>query len=109
MTMRIFERFSSRHFKSAKRVAEEVEILHNSALLDPIWYRQTYLDLRETPVDVARPLPRIWRERGAQSSSPLRHEVLSTARSGCGQFRNEPARTLYTIWYETEARSASVF
>ena len=29
-------------------------LLHKSALLDPVWYRQTYPDLRDTPVDVAR-------------------------------------------------------
>ena len=52
--MGIFGIFSSRNAKAAKRLAEEIEILHKSPLLDPVWYRQTHLDLRDTPVDVAR-------------------------------------------------------
>src|ERR1700733_9231991 len=35
-------------------LAENIEILHESPLLDPVWYRQTYSDLRDTPIDVAR-------------------------------------------------------
>ena len=37
-----------------KRLAEEIELLHKSPLLDPVWYRQNYSDLRDTPIDVAR-------------------------------------------------------
>jgi glycosyltransferase involved in cell wall biosynthesis len=58
--MGIFGRFSSRSSKAAKRsqaaarLAEEIELLHDSPLVDPVWYRQTYPDLRDTPIDVAR-------------------------------------------------------
>lgn len=44
----------SRKSKAAGRLAQDVELLHNSPLVDPVWYRQTYADLRDTPVDVAR-------------------------------------------------------
>ncbi len=44
----------SKNSEAAKRLAEDIEILHKSPLLDPVWYRQTYLDLRDTPIDVAR-------------------------------------------------------
>jgi O-antigen biosynthesis protein len=50
----MFRRFSARKSKAAKRLAEGIELLHNSPLVDPVWYRQTYADLRDTPVDVAR-------------------------------------------------------
>src|ERR1700677_4221114 len=46
--------FLSKTSKSDKRLAEEIEILHKSPLVDPVWYRQTYADLRDTPIDVAR-------------------------------------------------------
>jgi glycosyltransferase involved in cell wall biosynthesis len=52
--MGIFGRFSSRDSKAAKRRAEEIEILHKSSLVDPVWYRRTYPDLGETPIDAAR-------------------------------------------------------
>lgn len=52
--MRILEIFSSKTSKAARRLAEEIEILHNTPLLDPVWYRQTYEDLRSTPIDCAR-------------------------------------------------------
>src|SRR5580658_6497414 len=52
--MRIFGRYSLRNAKAARRLAEEVEILHKSPLLDPVWYRRTYPDLRDTPIDAAR-------------------------------------------------------
>jgi GT2 family glycosyltransferase len=54
--------FFSKTSKSDKRLSEEIEILHNSPLLDPVWYRQTYSDLRDTPVNVARH----YLEHGAQ-------------------------------------------
>jgi glycosyltransferase involved in cell wall biosynthesis len=46
--------FSSKKSDAARRLAEELEILHNSPLVDPVWYRQTYPDLRDAPIDVAR-------------------------------------------------------
>jgi GT2 family glycosyltransferase/glycosyltransferase involved in cell wall biosynthesis len=52
--MRIFGRFSTEPSKAARRLAEDIELLHNSRLVDPVWYRETYADLRDTPVDVAR-------------------------------------------------------
>ena len=36
------------------RLAEEIELYIESPLLDPIWYRETYPDLRDTPTDFAR-------------------------------------------------------
>jgi ADP-heptose:LPS heptosyltransferase/GT2 family glycosyltransferase len=50
----MFRRFSSRKSEAARRLAEEIELLHNSPLVDPVWYRQTYAELRDTPIDVAR-------------------------------------------------------
>jgi hypothetical protein len=50
----MFERMFSKAAKAERRLAEEIEILRKSPLLDPVWYRQTYADLRHTPVDVAR-------------------------------------------------------
>ncbi len=47
-------RFFSKNSKSLARLNDEVEILHKSALLDPVWYRQTYPDLHDKPIDVAR-------------------------------------------------------
>ena len=52
--MQIFDRLSFRNSKATKRLAEEIEILHKSPLVDPVWYRRTYPDLRDTPIDVAR-------------------------------------------------------
>jgi GT2 family glycosyltransferase len=53
-TMAVLARFSSRNAKTARRLTEEIEILHKSPLVDSVWYRQTYQDLRDTPIDVAR-------------------------------------------------------
>lgn len=50
----MFRRLLSRRSESDKRLAEEIELLHDSPLIDPVWYRQTYADLRDTPIDVAR-------------------------------------------------------
>ena len=33
---------------------EAIDVLRMSPLLDPVWYRQTYPDLRDAPIDVAR-------------------------------------------------------
>ena len=38
----------------ARRLDEDVALLRKSPLLDPVWYRKTYADLRDTPIDVAR-------------------------------------------------------
>jgi GT2 family glycosyltransferase len=51
--MRMLRSFFSGNAKAA-RLAKEIEILRKSPLLDPVWYRQTYIDLRDTPIDVAR-------------------------------------------------------
>jgi len=50
----MLRRFFSRESEADQRLAQEIELLHNSPLVDPIWYRQTYADLRDTPIDVAR-------------------------------------------------------
>jgi O-antigen biosynthesis protein len=50
----MFRRFSSGKSEAGRRLAEQIELLRNSPLVDPIWYRQTYADLRDTPIDVAR-------------------------------------------------------
>ena len=43
-----------RSLKSDKPISGEIEILWKSPLLDPVWYRQNYPDLRDTPIDAAR-------------------------------------------------------
>jgi len=50
----MFRRFSKGKSEAERRLAEQIELLHNSPLVDPVWYRQTYADLRDTPIDVAR-------------------------------------------------------
>lgn len=50
----MFRRFFSRKTKAARRLAQDIELLHNSPMVDPVWYRQTYPDLRSTPIDAAR-------------------------------------------------------
>ena len=51
----LFLKSSSRAAKvSANRLIEQIALLHESSLLDPVWYRRTYADLRDTPIDVAR-------------------------------------------------------
>ena len=52
--MGIFGMLPFRKIKAARRLAEEIELLHNSPLLDPVWYRQNYSDLGDSPIDVAR-------------------------------------------------------
>jgi hypothetical protein len=50
----VFEKLFPKNATAASRLAEEIELLHNSPLLDAVWYRQTYVDVRDTPIDVAR-------------------------------------------------------
>jgi glycosyltransferase involved in cell wall biosynthesis len=50
----MLRRLFSRESEAARRLADDIELLHNSPLVDPVWYRETYADLRDTPVDVAR-------------------------------------------------------
>jgi GT2 family glycosyltransferase/SAM-dependent methyltransferase len=50
----MFRRVFSKAAKADRRLAQEIELLHKSPLLDPVWYRQTYPDLRAAPIDVAR-------------------------------------------------------
>ena len=52
--MDVFGRFSSSNSKTVKRLAEEIKLLHDSPLVDPVWYRQSHPDLRHTPIDCAR-------------------------------------------------------
>jgi O-antigen biosynthesis protein len=44
----------NRHSNATDPAAEVVAILQKSPLLDPVWYRQNYPDLRDTPLNVAR-------------------------------------------------------
>jgi O-antigen biosynthesis protein len=44
----------SKRSKLNRAREKEIEILRRSPLLDPVWYRQTYADLRRAPIDVAR-------------------------------------------------------
>lgn len=53
MIKRVIGRLSSRNAGSGKR-PDEIELLHKSPIVDPVWYRRTYLDLEATPIDVAR-------------------------------------------------------
>jgi GT2 family glycosyltransferase len=100
--MGIFRNVFSRKFAAAKGLAEEIEILRRSPLLDPVWYRQTYPDLRHTPIDVARhylehgaaegrnPSPqfdtKFYLEQNpdvaASGVNPLVHYILDGARKG---------------------------
>jgi hypothetical protein len=43
-----------RKSRDADPLAEAIDILRKSPLLDPVWYRQNSPDLRDTPIDVAR-------------------------------------------------------
>jgi GT2 family glycosyltransferase len=52
--MRVFPRVLSKSSAAERRLAEDIELLRKSPLLDPVWYRETYPDLRDTPIDVAR-------------------------------------------------------
>jgi hypothetical protein len=53
-SMRMFARLFSNSSNADRRLAEDIELLRKSPLLDPVWYRQTYPDLRAAPIDVAR-------------------------------------------------------
>jgi glycosyltransferase involved in cell wall biosynthesis/GT2 family glycosyltransferase len=57
-----FRTFLSKISGTAKPDADDIETLRNSKLLDPIWYRQTYPDIGDGPIDVARH----YLERGAR-------------------------------------------
>ena len=38
----------------ATALAKDIDLLRKTPLLDPVWYRQNYEDLRDRPIDVAR-------------------------------------------------------
>ncbi|WP_026595821.1 glycosyltransferase [Methyloferula stellata] len=44
-------RFLPRHAKAKWHAAKAMAVLRSSALMDPIWYKENYPDLRGTPVD----------------------------------------------------------
>jgi GT2 family glycosyltransferase/glycosyltransferase involved in cell wall biosynthesis len=112
--MRVFARFTSRNSEAVKRLAEEIEVLHNSLLVDPVWYRQTYSDLRDTPIDVARHYLEYGAREGrnpgplfdtkfylkhnpdvaATGVNPLVHYLTIGWRSGC-----QPNRFFDPNWY----------
>lgn len=52
--MRVLRRLFSKESKAAERHAEQIEILRKSPLMDMAWYRQTYADIRDRPIDIAR-------------------------------------------------------
>ncbi len=52
--MRLFQRNLGRPDKLNAAPARELALLRSTPLLNPVWYRETYPDLRETPIDVAR-------------------------------------------------------
>ena len=52
--MRILDKLSIRKSRAAKRVEKESDLLRGSPLLDAVWYRQAYLDLRDTPLECSR-------------------------------------------------------
>ena len=54
MALSIFRTLRSLNISAAKSPGKEIEILRQSPLLDPVWYRQTSSDLHDTPIDVAR-------------------------------------------------------
>ncbi|WP_158813598.1 glycosyltransferase [Methylocapsa sp. S129] len=102
-------------------MAEATNILHNSPLLDPVWYRQNSSDLRDTPVDVARH----YLERGAREgrnphplfdtkfyleqnpdvaasgANPLVHYILHGAKEG-----RDPHPLFAASWYTAQAPEA---
>ena len=112
--MQIFDRLSFRNSKATKRLAEEIEILHKSPLVDPVWYRRTYCDVRDTPIDVARhylehgaaegrnPHPlfdtNFYLEQNpdvvADGANPLVHYITYGAKEG-----RDPHRLFDTQWY----------
>ncbi len=75
--------FFSKNSKADKRLAEDIEILHNSPLVDAVWYRQTYPDFRDTPIDVARH----YLERGAAEGRMLA-AAFKLASLSCGAVDN---------------------
>jgi len=52
--MPLFKSLFPKRSKSLGVARQEIEILRKSPLLDPVWYRSTYADLRDAPIDVAR-------------------------------------------------------
>ena len=46
--------FLKKESTEQRRLAEDIELLRSSPLLDAAWYRETYADLRDKPIDVAR-------------------------------------------------------
>ncbi len=47
-------RFVRKRPNVTERLNEEIKLLRKSLLLDPVWYRENYADLRDAPLDVAR-------------------------------------------------------
>lgn len=103
-----------RSLKSDKPISGEIEILRKSPLLDPVWYRQNYPDLRDTPIDAARHYLEHGAEEGrnphplfdtkfyleqnpdvaAAGMNPLVHYILH----GCQEGR-DPNPFFDTDWY----------
>jgi O-antigen biosynthesis protein len=52
--MNISGDFPTKTRRSRHPLAEQIELLRKSPLVNPVWYRQTYSDLSKAPIDVAR-------------------------------------------------------
>jgi glycosyltransferase involved in cell wall biosynthesis len=113
-----FKGLFSKHFKSEKRRASgNIELLRQSPLLDPVWYRQTYADLRDSPIDVARHYLEHGAAEGRNPSAlfdtkfyleqnpdvtaagmnPLIHYILHGAEEG-----RDPHPLFLAAWYKTQ-------
>jgi hypothetical protein len=44
----MLRRLFSSESEAARRLADDIELLHDSPLVDPVWYRETYADRRDT-------------------------------------------------------------
>ena len=52
--MSILSAVIGRYATTDQTIEADISLLRKSPLLDPVWYRESYIDLRETPIDVAR-------------------------------------------------------
>jgi GT2 family glycosyltransferase/glycosyltransferase involved in cell wall biosynthesis len=92
--MRIFPSVFTKGSKADRRLADDIEILRKSPLLDPLWYRQTYPDLRDTAIDVARH----YLEHGAREGrnpGPRFHTLYYRAKNSLDDANVNPLKHYY--------------
>ena len=90
-----------------KRFAEKVEILHKSELWDPVWYRETYSDLRDTRIDVARNYLEYGATEGRNPHPLFDTKFYLEQNPDVAAAGMKSARPLHSIWRDRRARDAS--